>query len=89
MKELLKLFLGAFILGSLMLSGCLGEPQSIENTGKNGDFHIEYLFEKDGIKMYRFYDGGRLHYFTTSGETMTEQSVGETTYEERIKTKSK
>ena len=72
-----------------MLYGCLGEPQSIENTGKNGDFHIEYLFEKDGIKMYRFYDGGRLHYFTTSGETMTEQSVGETTYEERIKTKSK
>ena len=79
-----------FIVGVIsLLYGCLGEPQSTENTGKNGEFHIEYLFEKDGIKMYRFYDGGRFHYFTTNGETMTEQTSGDTHYEERIKTKSK
>ena len=80
----MKKLLLVLIIG---LTGCLGEPQSTENTGKNGEFHIEYLFEKDGIKMYRFYDGGRFHYFTTTGETMTEQSNGETTYEERISLK--
>ena len=88
MKELVKIFIGGIILFSFMLSGCLGEPMSIEKTGKDDKFQIEYLFEKDGIKMYRFYDGGTFHYFTTGGETMTEHSSGKTTYEERITTKS-
>ena len=89
MRQLLGMFIGAAMILALMLSGCLGEPQSTENTGKNGEFHVEYLFEKDGIKMYRFYDGGRFHYFTTNGETMTEQTNGDTHYEERVKTKLK
>jgi hypothetical protein len=89
MKQLLGMFLGVLILGSLMLSGCLNEPQSVDHTGKNDKFEIEYLFEKDGIKMYRFYDGGRLHYFTTGGQTMTEQTSGDTHYEEHIDYKTK
>jgi hypothetical protein len=70
-----------------MLSGCFNEPQSIEHTGKDDKFQIEYLFEKDGIKMYRFMDGSHYHYFTTNGETMSEQQNGKTTYEERIETR--
>lgn len=74
---------------SIALVGCYNEPMSTEHTGKDDKFQIEYLFEKDGLKVYRFYDGGLYHYFTTGGETMTEQSSGKTTYEERIKTKYK
>ena len=69
------------------LIGCYHEPQSVEETSAPGNFQIEYLFEKDGIKMYRFFDGGHSHYFTTNGETITEQQNGKITYEESIKAK--
>jgi hypothetical protein len=32
---------------------------------------VELLFEKDGVRVYRFWDGGNRHYFTTRGETMS------------------
>ena len=70
-----------------LLVGCLGEPQSTEHAGKDKKFEIELLFEKDGIKMYRFYDGGYLHYFTTGGTTITQQSSGKSTFDETIETK--
>lgn len=69
----------------LLIIGCYNEPQSVERIGKDYKFQVEFLFEKDGVKVYRFEDGGRQHYFTTKGDTMTEQSTGESTYEERIK----
>ncbi len=34
--------------------------------------------------MYRFYDAGHYHYFTTKGDVNTIQQVGKVTYEERI-----
>ena len=73
----------------LLVVGCFNEPQSVERIGKDYKFEVEYLFEKDGVKMYRFEDGGRAHYFTTQGETMSTQQVGKVTYEERIKSKYK
>ena len=59
------------------LSSCYKEAQSTEQTG-NG-FKVEFLFEKDGIKVYRFFDGGDYHYFTSKGETMTTQQRGKIT----------
>jgi ABC-type ATPase with predicted acetyltransferase domain len=81
MKEIL------FVILTTTLVGCFNEPQSIELAGKDNKFEVEYLFEKDGIKMYRFMDGSHYHYFTTNGETIGTQTSGKTTYEERIKTK--
>ena len=75
------------IVLALSLMGCLNEPQSVEHMGKNRDFQVEYLFEKDGIKMYRFFDGGHFHYFTTGGTTTSYQSSGKNGYEETIETK--
>ena len=65
------------------LSSCYKEAQSTEQTG-NG-FKVEFLFEKDGIKVYRFFDGGDYHYFTSKGETMTTQQRGKFNYQENIK----
>jgi hypothetical protein len=77
------------VLAVLTLTGCFNEPQSVEHTGKDDKFEIEYLFTIDGIKMYRFADGSHYHYFTTNGETITTQQNGKVTYQEHIKTKYK
>ena len=77
MKKLLLVILIAF-----MFVGCYKEPQSSESIG-NG-FSVEFLFEKDGIKVYRFYDGGRSHYSTSKGETISVLSNGKTTMDENI-----
>jgi hypothetical protein len=56
----------------LLLISCKKDAESYVNVGKNKDFKVELIFEIDGIKMYRFYDG-RTHYFTNRGETITSQ----------------
>ena len=71
-----------FIVIGLVFVGCYKGPQPSESVG-NG-FRVEFLFEKDGVKMYRFYDGGRSHYFTSRGETISGQSDGKTTRDENI-----
>ena len=51
----------------LIFYSCKGK--SIESTKQN-DFEIEFLFEKDGCKIYRFYDVGRYIYWSNcSGNT--------------------
>ena len=75
-KVLLVLVLG------LSIASCHNKPISTSREGLG--MEIEYMFEKDGVKVYRFYDG-RYHYFTTNGETITTHSTGKTFYDENIK----
>jgi hypothetical protein len=83
MRKLFVIGITMMLLGtSLLFVGCYKEGQSSESVG-NG-FRVEYLFEKDGIKVYRFSDGGRSHYFTSKGETISSQSDGKTTRDENI-----
>ncbi len=71
-----------FTITVLLFSACRNTPVS---TSKEGiDTEVEFMFEKDSVKVYRFYDNG-YHYFTTNGETMTTQKSGKTHYEENIK----
>ena len=81
MKKILGL-----LLAGVLLTGCYKDPQSSTTVG-NG-FQVEFLFEKDGIKVYRFFDGGHYHYFTTTGETINTQHSGKTKYDENIENKS-
>lgn len=71
---------------AVLLSGCYNEPQS--STLEGNGFQVEFLFEKDSVRVYRFRDGGRTHYFTTMGETISRHHVGKTEYEENINLKS-
>jgi prepilin-type N-terminal cleavage/methylation domain-containing protein len=32
-------------------------------------YQVNYMFEVDGVKMYRFYEGGNNHYFTIGQTT--------------------
>lgn len=58
----------------LALAACGGEStapaRAVTPTEK---FDVTFLFEKDGCRVYRFYDR-RNHYFTTCGETITTYS---------------
>lgn len=49
----------------LVLAGCAkeGSPVSVSQVG-NDDFEVTFLFEKDGVQVYRFSDAGEYRYFT-------------------------
>jgi hypothetical protein len=72
------------LLISITFVSCYGDGIEKLKTN-NDDYSVTYLFEKDGIKVYRFYDGTQFHYFTSQGEIMTTQQSGKTDYQENIK----
>jgi hypothetical protein len=45
------------------VSGCRTPAQTVLK-GSNPSIKVELLFEVDGCKVYRFYDGGAPRYFT-------------------------
>lgn len=59
------------ILLSVVFVGCTKPGHSVIPNDNKADFEIEYLFECDGVKMYRFYDNGHYRYFTTGNGRMT------------------
>jgi hypothetical protein len=54
------------IVAILMLTRFYSQPIEKEATN-NSDYSVSYLFEKDGIKVYRFYDRAEYVYFTSEG----------------------
>lgn len=56
-------------LCSMIFSSCgIGIPIQNKAPQNNDTYTISYLFEHDGVKVYRFYDMGNYVYFTTKGE---------------------
>lgn len=62
------------ILLIVLLAGCRIEPQDQTKT-ENG-VQVDFLFEHDGIRVYRFIDAGNRIYFTKDA-AMWEQKDGE------------
>lgn len=80
----MKKFLIAFSL--LFIFGCeypQPEPISGLNEQTQAIYNIKFLFEVNGVKIYRFYDKGNSRYFATKGGSvlnqMQSQRVGKTT----------
>lgn len=49
----------------VLLSACfVQQPISKEPAANNQDYKIEYLFEHEGCKVYRFWDRNYYVYFT-------------------------
>lgn len=38
------------------------------NEAERNRYQVNYMFEVDGVKMYRFYEAGYWHYFTIAAE---------------------
>ena len=57
-----KLFALVVILATFV--SCMKDGKKVDVIGTQTDFDVKFLFETDGIKVYRFMDGGRAVYFT-------------------------
>jgi hypothetical protein len=67
MKKIIFLLV---LVSSLILSSCKKAGTQVQTGGEKHDFDVQFLFETDGVKVYRFFDGGDYIYFTnTSGTT--------------------
>jgi len=79
-RKLLIIFV--ILLFAYMLFGCKrGAPQEVI---QKGDFKVEFLFEQDGCKMYRFKDGNRYIYWVNqTGKVNADytQHSGKSSYE--------
>ena len=65
------------MLATLIMCSCEYKP--LDTTEIVNGIHVEFLFEKDSVRVYRFHDGGYTHYFTTKGETMSEKHTDKNT----------
>ena len=78
----------AVIFGTLTITGCAKGSIGIHQTN-NSNFTVEFLFEYDGCRVYRFDDNGATHYFTkcvNSSESSTLQNLDKDTNAEDNKT---
>lgn len=67
-----KTFLFAIACLLLIMSSCFtGKPVAKQVPGNNQTYQVDYLFEHDGCKVYRFYDRGNYVYFTNCGGDVT------------------
>jgi hypothetical protein len=79
MKNLKRSALGLSFLIALLCAACDKVPEETSQTS-NPNVQAEKLFTHDGCTVYRFYDGGRNHYFSkcdnAKSQTISQQSCG-------------
>lgn len=63
------------LLASLLLTACTNRVQNRVKTS-NSDIDAGLLFELDGCKIYRFYDGGSRYFTNCKGSTSWVESCG-------------
>lgn len=68
MKKLIIVFL------TLIIVSCAKEGTYVPSQNAKADFEIEFLFECDGVKIYRFYDAGMVRYFATGNGKITDST---------------
>ncbi len=57
---------------SILLSSCItNRPIQKVKPANNPSYDVEYLFDYDGCKVYRFYDMGNYVYFTNCSGQVT------------------
>lgn len=67
-----KIFISLFVLFCV---GCEKEGTYVPSQDAKAHFKIEFLFEQDGVKIYRFKDKGSTRYFATGNGKMTDSVV--------------
>ena len=70
-----KLMLSLIFVVLVVICGCEQTPQA---TSYVGSVEVDFLFEHDGVRVYRFYDHASAVYFTTKGDVQSRVSDGET-----------
>lgn len=81
----MKKRLSILIVIAAGLTACYsGRPIAKQVPDNNATYKVDYLFEHDGCKVYRFYDRGNYVYFTNCSGEVTAISSDST--EQRIQT---
>lgn len=77
----------AVIIILLIVFGTSCSHPAVSSEITSNKIQVDFLFEKDGVKVYRFCDNGYTHYFTTLGETISTVSHdgGKSYHDENIK----
>lgn len=65
------LFILLFMVTGTLLLSCGGVPIMTAPSQNNDTYTVDYLFEHDGCKVYRFYDQGNYVYFTNCNGDVT------------------
>lgn len=73
MHEKISLFV-LLILVFFLLTSCFAKPIARQIPQNNTTYQVDYLFEHDGCKVYRFYDIGEYVYFTNCSGNVTAHS---------------
>lgn len=75
MKKLISIFV--VCLSLVILGSCAVENKALLETksDNNDKYKVNYLFEHDGCKVYRFYDLGNYVYFTNCNGNVTSIST--------------
>lgn len=85
MKAAIKILLSSIIL--LSLHSCYyGRPLVDKKADNNLTYNVQYLFEHDGCKVYRFYDRGNYVYFTNCADNTI--AISNDSIQRRIQTTS-
>jgi hypothetical protein len=64
--------ISVLIILSIFIQSCgIYEPISTKAPANNESYQVDYLFEHEGIKVYRFLDRGRWVYFTNCAGDLT------------------
>ena len=69
------------LISSIILSSCEKAGTPAQTDGAKHDFDVQFLFETDGVKVYRFWDAGEYIYFTNCNGTTSYNTSGK--YSER------
>lgn len=70
MRLLFKIF-GLSFIAFFIQSCSIEQPLSVNRADNNRTYTVEYLFEHDGCKVYRFRDNGNYIYFTNCNGNVT------------------
>jgi hypothetical protein len=84
MKSTMKRLALCGLLVAVAAIGCRKDAQQKQATS-NSNFELELLFERDGMKVYRFYDGNAVYICDVRGTVQWDEtrSNGKTTYKVR------
>ena len=66
-----NLLLFAFVLSTFAACGVAKYPVKTDAAENNAAYTVDYLFEYEGVKIYRFYDRSNYVYFTKPSSTVT------------------
>ena len=76
MKKLLSIFILLLLMSSCEAPNGAGSVTPTEQADSTQNYDVKFLFEVDGIRVYRFYDRRTVYFTSTTGNINYEYTTG-------------